>query len=221
MTGPVGLDRMTHARRAARRSLGWRPTVCLLVGCLLASCGDLTSGGFGEVEVLIAADSVLAASGHAPSVPPLPAGSGGGAITGTLTVHLQVDLRRGPDEWVELTDGVQEVTLALGSHDPVLLARREVPPGRYAASRTRFRLVRAEIQGGLTIEGEPYVGSVLVPLPAEGRALVRPLEFDVLQGEVRGLVLGLRADRWLLRVDPAQRTVARGDFEEVQELRPR
>jgi len=238
MRGHMLSDRITGHRRAAtsseRRPNYWPPNYwplngwlrsgrlmgCFLTSALLASCGDLTSGGFGEVEVLITADSVLAASGLAPDLAAL-LESGEDGITGTLTVQLQVDLRRGPDTWIGLTDGVQEVTLVLGSPDPVLLARREVPPGRYRASRTRFRLVRAQVEGGLTVGGAPYVGSVLVPLPTEGGALVLPLAFDVIQGGVRELVLEMRADRWLPRVDPDQRTVARGDFEAVQELRPR
>lgn len=241
--GRASLDRTPPHRHEERRSGGllsrgslgvcslpkrsivgrFLPVGSLLASSILASCGDLTSGGFGEVEVLITADSVLVASGVAANLAAeaglqLAAGEEE-RIMGTLTIRLQVDIRRGPDEWIELTDGVQEVTLALGSHEAVPLVRREVRPGRYAAARTRFRLVRAEIQSGLMIGGEPFVGSVMVPLPTEGGAFVLPVELDVVEGQVRGLFLELRADRWLPRVDPLDRTVPRRDFEE--ELRTR
>ena len=205
---------------------GWLGGILMLASAV-AACGDLTSGGVGEVEILLAADSIplgaqlvsMATGSPATGAPAVV--SEAEPLTGTLTVHLQVEFQRGPDDWIEVTDGVQEFTLSLGSSDPVVLARRELPAGRYVRSRTRYHLIRAEIESGLRLDGEPFTGTVTVALPAEGRALVRPIEIHVVEGAVRSLVLELRAGRWLRRANPVERTVPQEEFEDAQELRPR
>ncbi|MSR22130.1 MAG: hypothetical protein EXR92_01085 [Gemmatimonadetes bacterium] len=90
--------------------------IARLAMCLvgIAGCGDHTSGGVGEIEVVLAADSFNVASQLGAALSQLPSRDqrtgpatvdAPGTIEGTLTVSLRVYIRRSPMDWVELTDG--------------------------------------------------------------------------------------------------------------------
>jgi hypothetical protein len=203
---------MSEGRR--RTCLG-----ALFVGALvLGGCGNLTSGGLGDVEVIVAADSVpsgdfLAAS--APQVPPEP-------IQGTLTVRVQVYVRRGPTRWIEVTDGVQEIEMPLAGGEPMTLAEKGIPAGPYAAVRTVFRRVEADVESGLQVDGVAVTGPVLVDLGAEERLAVdRSVELDVTEGVVSSIAVDLHATRWLRLLDRDRKQVRPEDFEGELALRRR
>jgi hypothetical protein len=207
----------------------------MLVGALLlGGCGNLTSGGLGDVEVIVAVDSVpsgdfvsgqLADEGvfpshsssfaRAPQVPPEP-------IRGTLTVRVQVYVRRGSARWIEVTDGVQEVEMPLVGGDPVALAEKNVPTGPYTAVRTVFRRVEADVQSGLEVDGVAVTGPIPVDLGAEDHLVVdRPIELEVSEGARSSLAMDLHATRWLRLLDRDRKQVRQEDFEGEVALRRR
>jgi hypothetical protein len=174
--------------------------MALAVALLLAGCGELTSGGAGEVEIEIVADTV-------------PFGAAASPLQGTLTVGVQVFARRGTRSF-ELTDGPQELDLPLAGAATVLVSRKTLPSGRYRGERLVFRKVEADVEGGLEVNGEPFVGEVAVDL-GSGDALEIPWEVEIVLPEdgLVAIVLEMRAPRWLRLLDPELRRVSRQGFE--------
>jgi hypothetical protein len=156
----------------------------LTAAVLLSACGNVTSGGVGEVEVLLSSDEVADLQETAAAMLLAdPAGtSHTSSIEGTLTVRVRSYARRGVGDFVELTDGVQEVTLSLGDPVPIQLARRAMPAGRYDAVRTFFGRIEADISSGLVIDGEEIIGVIPVDLGSRGTfSAVTLTGFDVVE----------------------------------------
>jgi hypothetical protein len=204
---------------------GWRR--CVLAGLLagvLTGCGDLTSGGVGEVDVLLS-------SGELEAEPATGAGVAAAlsttSIEGTLSVRVQVHLGQGPDRWRELTDGVQQLELDLADPAPIELARREIREGRYDRVRMVFGRVEAEVARGLSVDGDSVTGRVPVDLGIEGRLQVeREVSIDVRSGEPVEIVIELKAADWLRRLDiqacrASSCRVDDRDFEEEFRVRTR
>jgi hypothetical protein len=166
----------------------------------LSACGDLTAGGAGEVEIEIIADSV---SGSVVASP----------IQGTLTIGVQIFAQNGPRE-VELTNGVQELQIALDGSSLGTVSRRVLPSGRYRGGRIVFRKVEADVQGGLLVEGQPFVGDVVVDLGPDNRlSFPWSTELEVTENATVHLVVEMRAPRWLRLLNRDQRRVSRESFE--------
>src|SRR6185503_17587352 len=153
--------------------------ILVLAGSLAAGgCGNLTSGGFGNLEVVVAADSVSllpTQSVAPPTAPPIgrQSSSGQTQADGTLTLRIQVYAHTRPDSWIEVTDGVQQVVMPLSGAVPFTLARKELPAGTYAAIRTVFLQVVANVEGGLIgPDGQPVRGPVTVQLGTDSRLVV-------------------------------------------------
>ena len=195
---------------------------------LLGGCGNLTSGGVGELEVVVAADSVslsaalqsMHGSGLLADTPSLQAPSDSPRIDGTLTVRIQVFVLRRLGQWSEVTDGVQEIVLPLGNTEPVTIAQTALSAGPYRTARTLFRRVEADIRGGLEIDGEAITGRVLVDLGPEDRLQVETgLLLNVTEGQRSELAVDLHADRWLRRLDRVLRRVSSDHFQDEFRLR--
>lgn len=206
----------------------------LIGALLLGGCGNLTSGGLGDVEVIVAVDSVPSGdfvSGQLADLGVLPSHSSGFArapqvppepVQGTLTVRVQVYVRRGSARWIEVTDGVQEVEMPLVGGDPVTLAEKAVPTGPYAAMRTVFRRVEADVQSGLVVDGVAVTGPILVDLGTEESLVVdRPVELEVSEGTRSSLAVDLHTTRWLRLLDRDRKRVRQEDFEGEVALRRR
>jgi hypothetical protein len=167
---------------------------------LLGACGDLTAGGAGEVEIEITADTVTVAAAMSP-------------IAGTLTVGVQIFARRGARE-VELTDGVQELQLPLDGSASTVVSRKTVPAGRYTGERVVFSKVEADVEDGLEVGGEPFVGEVQVELgPGDRVEIPWATEVNVSENAISFLVLEMRAPRWLRLLNVELREVPRESFE--------
>lgn len=216
----------------------WALGVAAVLSVLFAGgCGDLTSGGFGEVEVEVSADSTVAAdmagseaAALQPSVAGTPAAAGSriaapaqlGPIVGRLTVRVRVLVRHGPASWLEVTDGFQEIELTLTGGGSTVVARRSLPAGRYDRVMLVFGGVVAEVVRGLVVDGDTIRGTIPVELGTDRRlALVRDVGFDVVEGTTSGLVVEMRASRWLRRVNRILRRVAASDFGELLRIRVR
>ena len=214
-----------------RRCAVGRLSLALAGAGPVAACGDLTSGGFGEVEVSVTADSLAQASlvrAASFAVAPDAGGrrrasavDGLDSIEGTVTVALRVYVRRGARDWVEVTEGEQVVTVPLQGGEAQIVARSDVPTGTYTEARARLSRVVADVEGGLIVDGEPVTGRVTViesgiedPLD-----LPRPLELEVEEGSLVSIVVELRSGLWIRRVDRDTRRVPPAELEEALRLR--
>ena len=204
------------------RELGWRSRAAgawTPVGlvALLAGCGNLTAGGFGEAEVTASAN---AESGPVAPTGPAPAsvqeGSTGGpqavgvagALVGTLDVELTLFLDAADGSSVALGPGGAvraELDLAGGVES---VALEQVPVGAYGALRMVLTSVEADVVSGLLIDGLPFSGPVSITLSSGTLTIVRPLAVEVREGERVTLLVDFDADAWLTEVDPLTRTVA-------------
>jgi len=194
-------------------------TVGALASILLITAGgcggNLTSGGLAEVEVFVAGDDVPdgaqgapAGAAH-PDPPTMWAAADAVAVSqdfstpnsrvqGTVTAGLQLFLLGPNREWVEVTDGPQEITVDLRSSGENRLARRSVSAGRYIRVRTVLRRVEAQVLGGLVIDGLPFLGPVRVELGSgEGLILEEPTFLELREGEEERLVVALNSQLWL------------------------
>lgn len=220
-------------------------TAAVLFLALVGGCGNLTSGGFGEVEVVLIPDAVeglaeaarmalstgpqavfpMAATGPVSDVPAAsegPAATEGEAIEGILTVWVRSFVRRGDQDWEELTDGFQQLTLSLQDPEPAEVARRSLPEGSYEAVRTVFTRVHAQVIRGLDVNGEPVTGLIRVDLGPEGTlTVVDPVSIEVREREVVRLALEMQSRVWLRLVDAVQRRVAGDEFRQVFRVRVR
>lgn len=205
--------------RRAERVVG-----ALILAVLMSACGNVTSGGLGEVEVLLSSDEVaeLQEAAAAMLLADAAGTSHGSSIEGTLTVRVRSYARRSVGDFVELTDGVQEVTLSLGDPEPVELARRPMPAGGYDAVRTFFGRIEADIRSGLVIDGEEITGVIPVDLGSGGTfSAVTLTGFDVVEGAATIVAVEMQSRVWLRLVDAVLRRVDLEDFRRVLRVRVR
>lgn len=219
------MNRIDGSSPPRRRTDGLRLFLPAL-GFLLAGCGNVTSGGFGDVEVLVSSDEVEDVQATAASALyahlGAPAKSGhADSIVGTLTVRLRSFARRGVGDFVELTDGVQEVTLPLSDPAAVEIARRAVPAGRYDAVRTFFGRIEANIERGLVVDGVPIVGAVTVDLGGEGFSTVTYTGFDVWEDAPTVVAIDMQSRLWLRLANAILGRVDLDDFRRIFRVRVR
>ncbi len=229
-----------RSARVARGRSPWVRLTTLSILALVGGCGNLTSGGFGEVEVVLTPDVVegmaemaltrWAASPGLPAdaepdlapFPVRPAASDGDAIEGLLVVWVRSFARRDAGDWEELTDGFQQLTLSLQDPEVAQVARRSLPEGRYEAVRTVFARVHAQVIRGLDVNGEPVTGLVRVDLGPDGTLTVEEsVPFEVRERETVRLTLEMQSRAWLRLVDAVQRRVGGDQFRQVFRVRVR
>lgn len=222
-TGAPKRDRRRVRGCGTRRGL-----VGLLAGAVvLAGCGNVTSGGLGDVEVVLSSDEVeelgeVATAALLAEIAGPAATSHLLPIEGTLTVRVRSYARRGVADLVELTDGIQELTLSLSDPEPVEIARRALPAGGYEGVRTFFGRIEANITRGLVIDGDTIRGTVAVDLgPAGTFSTVTLTPFEVLEGAPTVVAIEMQSRVWLRLVDAVLRRVDLDDFRRVLRVQVR
>jgi hypothetical protein len=212
--------------------------IMLLVPLLMA-CGELTSGGVGDDEVWATADeqgtpSASPPPGSSAVVPPAYGWESHGtpsaassresaAAAGVLTAQLRVFLRSDlTGEWIEITDGVRDLTLDLDGSSERRVGVRILEGGRYTGLRIVFHRVEANVTGGLIVGGIPIVGLVSVDLGGLGTLTVeRSLLLDLEAGGSQDVVLDMGASTWLPTLSLLTRIVAGAAFSNAIAVRVR
>jgi hypothetical protein len=147
----------------------------------------------------------------------------GSAADGQLTAQLRVYLRGArTGEWIEISDGVRDITLDLNGQAERRVGVRFLDSGRYSGCRVVFTRVEANVTGGLIVGGVPILGLVRVDLGTQGTLTVeRGLVLDVEARREQDIVLDLAANTWLPRLSLTTRTVAAAALRDAVGVRVR
>lgn len=206
----------THGRRRRRGA------AALALALALGGCGELTSGGLGEVEVYATADEEEASQPTSAPALRAPGTSELLLAEGQLAVRFQVFLQADSDgQWIELTDGVRDLTLTLSGGGERRAGVRFVSAGRYSRLRVVFHELEAFVTGGLIVDEVPVTGAIDVDLGAGTLTVEREVLIEVEGDERLDLLIDLNADVWLPTLSLATRTVAGAQVAEALAVRAR
>jgi hypothetical protein len=197
----------------------WIPVVAFHLGC-----GNLTAGGYEDVEVYASGDADEAPSPSptasstesdqgSVSRAPGPYAAGAGLVEGTLEASIDLALLdEGGGAHTLNVGGPVLAQVDLQGLDVPLLVEASLPEGRYTAVRLRFTEVTADVEAGLLIGGVPYVGPVSVDIGLTPFEVHAPVTFELEEGTEIELLLDLNSDEWLLTLNVVLQTVAAADF---------
>jgi len=192
--------------------------IALVLVAAATGCGNLTPGGIGEATLAVTGN--VPAPAPAPGLPgfvaapvtaPLPSSHDSideaEEAEGKVHVKFRVSLvsaggfetRLGPEE-IELEVDLQ------GVEEPPEVTQ-QVTATRYTQIRFVFTEIKAEVEGGLVINGTPVMGELHVELEDVSLLVTRPVDLDVPDGGSVQLTLDLNAPAWLTAVDPVTLTV--------------
>lgn len=215
-------ERFTGSARRARSPRGGA-AIALALSMTALGCGNVTSGGLGEVEVVLAPDELetLGASVQSLLASTVEAAPGD-SIRGSLTVRVRSFARRPGGTFEELTDGPQDVVVSLVAPEPVEIARRQLSAGRYDGVRTFFSRIEVDVTDGLVVDGVPVQGTVTVDLGTGGALTVLDeTVFEVDDGAPTVIALEMQTRVWLRLVDAVARRVDVTDFRRIFRIRLR
>jgi hypothetical protein len=194
-----------------------RTGVAVLASALLfAGCGgNLTPGGFGEVEVSVSAD--------APDAMVLPAPALARSIVardddieepeGKLEIEFILSLIDDRGEVIPVDDKEIEVELDLAGFFEADAVRAVMPARRYVGLRVDFTEIEVEVDRGVIIDGVPIQGRIEIELEDDEVVTVeRPLDIVLPEGGRIHVLLDLNTRTWLRAIDPDLRTVAERIF---------
>jgi hypothetical protein len=225
------LRRITGTERPPSRSRispAGRALLALLATCLVAlvvvACGgNLTAGGFGEVEVTVSGDAPDADQGsvwpsEAPgllSTGPAPS-SHDDEPEGKLEIEFLLYLIRGDGSLVEVDDKEIEVELDLAGFFEADAVTAILPADRYVGIRIQFTEIEVEVERGVIINGIPITGPVEVELEDDETITIeRPLDVVLEEGGRVQILLDMNARVWLAAMDPDLQRVAERVFSDA------
>jgi hypothetical protein len=206
------MNEKSMTNRHVRRVCRWIAGVgALLVTVGAAACGNVTPGGVGEATVEV--------TGNVPQSTPTPAPALGGVAAqlsepattdsideaeeaeGQVHVRFLVSLVAESGSETRLGEEI-EVEVDLQGADGPEVARELITATRYTELRLVFTEIKAEVEGGLIINGVPVVGELHVELEDVSLLVTRPIDLDVEDGESVAILVDLNAPAWLTAVDP-------------------
>lgn len=194
-----------------RRGAAFLAAVLLFSGC----GGNLTPGGFGEVEVSVSAD--------APDAMVLPAPALARSIVardddveepeGKLEIEFILSLIDDQGEVIPVDDKEIEVELDLAGFFEADAVRAVMPARRYVGLRVDFTEIEVEVDRGVIIDGVPIQGRIEIELEDDEVVTVeRPFDIILPEGGRIHVLLDLNTRTWLRAIDPDLRTVAERIF---------
>ena len=192
-----------------------RPTVAVLAlfatmtFSLSSACGNLTAGGFGEIDVTVSGDAPDAGNSQTP--PPSYYGASSNdsdTPEGEMEAEFTVSLLNAGGSEIALSAEPLRVRLDVEGRREADALRATVAADDYTALRINFTDFEIEIEDGLIINGEPIVGDVEVELEDGNLLVERPLSLTVQDGDLVELLIDLNTATWLAALDPDLRTVA-------------
>ena len=194
--------------------LSWLATAGLTLPIVLAACGNLTGGGFGEVNVSVSGDlepplpSPLVGAVNAPASSPILRADSVDEAEGEIEIDFQIFLVNGIGRRIRL--GGEELRAKVDVQGVRLdesVSNWPIVAERYTELRVVFTKIQVEVESGLVIDGVPIVGEVHVELEDISLEVVRAIDLDVQEGENVELILDLNTRAWLAAVDPVTRAV--------------
>jgi len=194
-----------------RRGAAFLAAVLLVSGC----GGNLTPGGFGEVEVSVSAD--------APDAMVLPSAALARSVVardddieepeGKLEIEFILSLIDDRGEVIPVSDKEIEVELDLAGFFEADAVRAVMPARRYVGLRVDFTEIEVEVARGVVIDGVPIQGRIEIELEDDEVVTVeRPLDIVLPEGGRIQVLLDLNTRTWLRAIDPDLRTVAERVF---------
>jgi hypothetical protein len=200
-----------HARYSRFTGRRGRPVVAIFVAAFFAGCGNLTAGGYGDVEVYGSGDASepTPAPGAArreygtesPAGAPSKGPSIVGPLDGEMTVAVDAFLRTAGGAEYRLTpSGGVDLELDLADRED-LVGARQAPTGAYEGVHVHITDTSAEVLSGLVIDGVPFFGGVDVDIGPAGLDVLLPLAFDLDEGETVALKVDFNAGQWLLTLE--------------------
>jgi len=212
-------------KRPSRLSASGTAALAVLVSVGLASCGNLTAGGFGEARVVASGDARIADTGSVlfPSTGALPApqrtahGDSDDDFhpEGEIELEFRLFLQHTDGRSVALSDQDLEIELDLDGSFEVDVVRARVPTGRYRALRVVFLEIEVQVDAGVVINGVPVAGPIDIEFEGPGLEVTRTIDLTIRDGESVDLLLDLNAERWLRAIDPVTLTVSPTVFAEA------
>jgi hypothetical protein len=171
----------------------------------IAACGNLTGGGIGEATVAVTGNEpgpAPSASYAAASEPIAPTSDEADEAEGQVRVRFLVSLVSESGSETQLGENELEVEVDLQGADEPEVVTQVIPAVRYTELRLVFTEIKAEVQGGLVINGIPIIGELHVELQDVSLLVTRPIDLDVNHGEQVRVLVDLNAPAWLTAVDP-------------------
>lgn len=202
--------------------------VLLLVPLAVAGCGELTAGGFGNVETVLSGDAPedqTSTAGRTTSTSFVATYEGAGASTapasfqegqpqGDVSATLEVSILSPQGEWLPLTDGLEEATVDISGRTEVELDREEMEIGLYPRVRVRFTDVQARVEAGL-----PVLGNIGVDFgDASSITVEREVNLELGDGDEVQVVIDLNSTQWLNAAQPALQVVAAAHLRNALEV---
>jgi hypothetical protein len=216
----VNVSALRKGARFVVRSGAW-----ILVGLILLACaGNITAGGFGEVQVTVSGDADDGPSSVATAQDPRP-GRMAASIAlhddddeprGKLEIEFLASLIRSDGEVIPVDDKEIEVELDLAGFFEADAVRATLPAGQYVALQIEFTEIEVEVERGVIIDGVEITGPIEVELEDDESITVqRDLDALLRDGGRIDILLDMNARTWLRAMDPDLKKVAQQVFAEA------
>jgi hypothetical protein len=180
-----------------------------LAGLVAGGCGNVTVGGYTEVNVNVSGDAPAPAPTARAAVLDAPAASSPlraeGEAEGEVEVDFQLFLISETGRSVQLGPGQDDIRVRIdiqGSTEAEPVKNQLIDAGRYTQLQIVFKKIQVEVSGGLVIDGQTVTGEVDVELSGTDLLVARPLDLVAVDGSTVNIVVDLNAQSWLAAVDP-------------------
>ena len=180
-----------------------------------SACGNVTVGGFTEVDVTVSGNDTTAPGAPlgsaAFSILPFPSGSN--QPEGEMELDMSLDLVSEAGSAIRLGDDEIRVKVDLeGQSRAEAVKGQLVEATRYTELRITFRNIKVEVSGGLVIGGDSIMGEVHVEIQDTALVVPRALNLDAKAGDRVALTVDLNAPAWLEALDPDSLTIDEAVF---------